>query len=86
MSTLTVIKHFDIIKNITASFFLRSVDLFLSILASVAGKNFLQLRCRNSYHDGSYCLPVRVISGTIATHGLCTGFLDQNEQAPVFED
>ncbi len=29
MPTLTVIKHFDVIKNITAGFFPRSVDLFL---------------------------------------------------------
>ena len=28
MPTLTVIKHFDVIKNITAGFFPRSVDLF----------------------------------------------------------
>ncbi|CCK07069.1 hypothetical protein BN128_950 [Cronobacter sakazakii 696] len=29
MPTLTVIKHFDVIKNIAAGFFPRSVDLFL---------------------------------------------------------
>lgn len=29
MPTLTVIKHFDVIKNIAAGFFTRSVDLFL---------------------------------------------------------
>ncbi|KIQ52969.1 hypothetical protein TA05_01795 [Citrobacter rodentium] len=29
MPTLTIIKHFDVIKNIASGFFLRSVDLFL---------------------------------------------------------
>ena len=29
MPTLTVIKHFDVIKNIAAGFFPRSIDLFL---------------------------------------------------------
>ncbi|KSB70949.1 hypothetical protein LFZ45_10250 [Salmonella enterica subsp. enterica serovar Weslaco str. 247K] len=33
MPTLTVIKHFDVIKNIAAGFFPRSVDLFLYPLA-----------------------------------------------------
>jgi hypothetical protein len=33
MSTPTVIKHFDAIKNIAAGFFPRSVDLFLYPLA-----------------------------------------------------
>jgi hypothetical protein len=27
-----------------------------------------------------------VISGTTATHGLCTDYLDQNEPEPVFGD
>lgn len=40
----------------------------------------------DSYHDGSYCPPDRVISGTTATHGLCTDYLGQNEPAPVFGD
>lgn len=46
----------------------------------------MQLRCRDSYHDGSYCPPDRVISGTTATHGLCTDYPGQNEPAPVFGD
>src|SRR5690606_23263905 len=33
MPTLTVIKHFDVIKNIAAGFFPRSVDLFLYALS-----------------------------------------------------
>lgn len=41
MPTLTVIKHFDVIKNITAGFFPRSVDLFLlSVRVSTTGKAF----------------------------------------------
>lgn len=44
----------------------------LSARVSVTGKSFLQLRYRDSYHAGSYCHPDRVISGTTATHGLCT--------------
>jgi hypothetical protein len=84
MPTLTVIKHFDVIKNIAAYFFPCYVDLFLYPFTLQAGKSFLQLRCRDSYLDGSYCPPVRVISGTTATHDLCTDFLDQNEPAPFF--
>jgi len=40
MPTFTVIKHFDVIKNIAAGFFPRSVDLFLPFRVSVAGKVF----------------------------------------------
>jgi hypothetical protein len=40
MPTLTVIKHFDVIKNITAGFFPRSVDLSLSVHVSTTGKTF----------------------------------------------
>ena len=86
MPTLTVIKHFDVIKNITMGFFPRSVDLFFIRSHFSSWKNFLQLRCRDSYHDGSYCPLVHVISGTTAPHGLCTDYLDQNEPVPVFED
>ena len=74
MPTLTVIKHFDVIKNIAAGFFPRSVEFFFFIrCVSTTGKSFLQPHYHGSYRDGS-CRnpPCRVISGTTAIHGLCT--------------
>jgi len=54
MPSLIVIKHFDVIKNIAAGFFPRSVDLFsLSVHASATGKSFLQPHYRGSNRDGS---------------------------------
>jgi hypothetical protein len=38
MPTLTVIKHFDVIKNIAAGFFPRSVIFSLSVRVSTTGK------------------------------------------------
>ena len=84
MPTLTVIKHFDVIKNITAGFFPRSVDLFFIRSRFNNWKNFLQPHYHGSYRDGSCYPPCRVISGTTATHGLCTDCPDPNEPAPVF--
>jgi len=55
----------------------------LSVHASVAEKSFLQLRCRDSYHDGSYCPPIRVISGTTATNGLCSDYLGRPSKSHV---
>jgi hypothetical protein len=49
MPTLTVIKHFDVIKNITAGFFPRSVDLFFIRSRFNNWKNFLQPH----YHDSA---------------------------------
>jgi hypothetical protein len=86
MPTLTVIKHFDVIKNITAGFFPRSVDLFFIRSRFNNWKNFLQPHYHGSYRDGSCYPPGRVISGTTATHGLCTDCPDPNEPAPVFGD
>lgn len=54
----------------------------LSVHASATGKSFLQLHYRDNYRDGSCCPPGRVISGTTATHGLCTGCPDPSESAP----
>jgi len=39
MPTLTVIKHFDVTKDIAAGFFPRSVDLFLYPFAALLNKS-----------------------------------------------
>jgi len=84
MPTLTVVKHFDVIKNFAAGFFPRHVDLFiLSARVSVAGRSILQPHYHDSYRGDSYCLPDRVISGTTAAHGLCTDSPERPSECQV---
>lgn len=85
LSTPTVIKHFDVIKNIAAGFFRRSVDFFLyQITLQQLEKAFCN-RVIMAVTATAHAAPsVRVISGTTATHGLCTDCTDPSEPVPVF--
>jgi hypothetical protein len=72
MPTLTVIKHFDVIKNIAAGFFPRSIDLFF-IRSRFSNWKKLSATALSWQLPRRLILPPgRVISGTTATHGLCT--------------
>jgi hypothetical protein len=76
MPTLTVIKHFDVIKNIASGFAFVPILLIRSRFST--GK-LLQPRCRGSYRDDSCCLPDRVISGTTATMPVLTTLIEVNQ-------
>jgi hypothetical protein len=56
MPTLTVIKHFDVIKNIAAGFFPSSVDLFFIRSRFNNWKKLSATALSCSYRDGSCSL------------------------------
>jgi hypothetical protein len=84
MPTLTVIKHFDVIKNIAAGFFPRSVGLFF-IRSRFSNWKKLSATALSWQLPRRLMLPSRPCDFRNDCHSwLCTDCPDPSEPAPVF--